>query len=71
MKNPLRVAIFGLNLKEKAHQAFLNFRKFINPSNQGIILTNVDQIAQSCANLLKVYQNTLYTSKRQNLHKRK
>ena len=35
-------ALFS-SLKEKAHQAFLNFRKFINPSNQGIILKNVAQ----------------------------
>ena len=44
----------SVTLKEKAHQAFLNFRKFINPSNQGIILTNVDQ---SCSKLRKVAQS--------------
>ncbi len=44
----------NLYLKEKAHQAFLNLRKFINPSNQGIILTNVDQ---SCSKLRKVAQS--------------
>ena len=47
-------AFFHISLKEKAHQAFLNLRKFINPSNQGIILKNVDQ---SCSKLRKFAQS--------------